>query len=65
MWIDDQIVVGSQLWPPDSILNRSSHAQGRRVDRSRRVLKLLSLVFPLQPLWYYLASYAYIFAPSA
>ena len=57
IWIDDQIVVGSQLWPPDSILNESSHAQGRESIVHGVYFKLLSLVFPLQPLWYYLASY--------
>ena len=57
MWIDDQIVVGSQLWPPDSIFNESSHAQGRESIVHGVYFKLLSLVFPLQPLWYYLASY--------
>jgi hypothetical protein len=57
MWIDDQIVVGSQLWPPDSILNESSHAQGRESIAHGVYFKLLSLVLPLQPLWYYLSNY--------
>jgi hypothetical protein len=57
MWIDDQIVVGSQLWPPDSIFNESAHAQGREWIAHGLYFKLLSFVFPLQPLWYYLAIY--------
>ena len=35
----------------------SSHAQGRELIVHGVYFKLLSLVFPLQPLWYYLASY--------
>jgi hypothetical protein len=57
MWIDDQMVVGSQLWPPDSIFNQSWHAQGREFIAHGLYFKLLSLVFPLQPFWYYLANY--------
>jgi hypothetical protein len=58
MWIDDQIVVGSQLWPLDSDLNISSHMQGRESIAQGLYLKLLSLVLPLQPSWYYLTNYA-------
>ena len=57
MWIDDQMVVGSQLWPPDSILNQKWHAQGREFIAHGLYFKLLSLIFPLQPFWYYLTNY--------
>ena len=58
MWIDDQIVVGSKLWPPDSDFNISSHMQGRESIGQGLYFKLLSFVLPLQPSWYYLANYA-------
>jgi hypothetical protein len=58
MWLDDPIVVGSQLWPPDSEFNLSLHAQGRESIAHGLYFKLLSLVLPLQPSWYYLTNYA-------
>jgi hypothetical protein len=57
MWIDDQIIVGGQLWPPESALNQSYHAMGRDYIAHGLYLKLLSFVFPLQPFWYYLTNY--------
>jgi hypothetical protein len=57
MWIDDQMVVGSQLWPPDSILNQKWHTQGREFIAHGLYFKLLSLIFPLRPFWYYLTNY--------
>jgi hypothetical protein len=57
MWIDDQIVVGGQLWPPQSTLNQSYHTMGREYIAHGLYLKLLSYVFPLQPFWYYLTNY--------
>jgi hypothetical protein len=56
-WIDDQIVVGGQLWPPESTLNQSYHTMGREYIAHGLYLKLLSYVFPLQPFWYYLTNY--------
>jgi hypothetical protein len=58
MWLDDPIVVGSKLWPPDSEFNLSLHAQGRESIAHGLYFKLLSLVLPLQPSWYYLTNYA-------
>jgi len=46
MWIDDQIVVGSKLWPPDSDFNISSHMQGRESIGQGLYFKLLSFVLP-------------------
>jgi hypothetical protein len=57
MWIDDQMVVGSQLWPPDSIMNQKWHMQGREFIAHGLYFKLLSLIFPLHPFWYYLTNY--------
>ena len=57
MWIDDQIVVGGQLWPPESALNQSYHSMGREYIGHGLYLKLLSYVFPLQPFWYYSTNY--------
>jgi hypothetical protein len=57
MWIDDQMVVGAQLWPPDSILNQKWHTQGREFIAHGLYFKLLSLIFPLHPFWYYLTNY--------
>ena len=58
MWIDDQMVVGGQLWPPDNIFNQLWHAQGREFIVHGLYFKLLSLAFPLRPFWYYLTNYA-------
>ena len=57
MWIDDQIIVGAQLWPPDSIVNRALHAMGREYVAHGLYFKLLSLILPLRPFWYYLVNY--------
>jgi hypothetical protein len=57
MWIDDQIVVGEQLWPPNSITNQSYHAMGREYIAHGLYFKLLSFVVPLRPSWYYAANY--------
>ena len=56
-WIDDQIVVGGQLWPPQSMLNQSYHTMGREYIGQGLYSKLLSYVFPLQPFWYYFTNY--------
>ncbi|MBW4091472.1 MAG: hypothetical protein HIU82_10230 [Proteobacteria bacterium] len=57
MWIDDQMIVGSQLWPPDSVVNREYHAMGREYVAHGLYFKLLSFVLPLRPFWYYLVNY--------
>ena len=57
MWIDDQIVVGEQLWPPESTFNQSYHEMGREYIAHGLYFKLLSLVLPLQPFWYYFVNY--------
>jgi hypothetical protein len=57
MWIDDQVVVGGQLWPPESVLNQSYHTMGREYIAHGLYFKLLSFVFPLQPFWYYFTNY--------
>jgi hypothetical protein len=57
MWLDDQMIVGSQLWPPDSIVNRSLHAKGREYIAHGLYFKLLSFILPLRPFWYYLVNY--------
>src|SRR5262249_50173310 len=57
IWMDDQIVVGHQLWPLDSAANRMEYAAGRQLIAHGLYFKFLSLVFPLQPFSYYLANY--------
>jgi hypothetical protein len=41
MWIDDQMVVGQQLWPPDSSIKPKLARGGSRVYRAWCVLQLL------------------------
>ncbi len=57
MWLDDQIIVGGQLWPPDSLINRTLHAKGREYIVHGLYFKLLSFILPLRPFWYYLVNY--------
>src|SRR6516225_7088712 len=57
MWLDDQMVVGAQLWPPGSAANQSWHLAGREFIAHGAYFKLLSMMFPLQPFWYYFANY--------
>ena len=45
-WIDDQIVVGGQLWPPQSMVNQSYHTMGREVHCTRLVPKALIICLP-------------------
>ena len=57
MWLDDPMIVGAELWPPNSPVNQGYHAAGREYVAHGLYFKLLSLVFPLHPFWYYLVNY--------
>jgi hypothetical protein len=51
------MIVDAELWPPNSPVNQGYHAMGREYVAHGLYFKLLSLILPLHPFWYYLANY--------
>jgi hypothetical protein len=55
--LDNEFVIDQLLWPPNSAGNYSQHGQGREFIATGLYLRLLWLILPLQPIWYYLTNF--------